>query len=80
MRISHRATSSSPYSPVGSTCIEHHLFPYISHLHYPEIAPIVQRTAEEHGLHYNVKPTMRKAMRSHMQRLWDLGHIGKIAQ
>ncbi|MBK7385013.1 MAG: acyl-CoA desaturase [Flavobacteriales bacterium] len=60
--------------------IEHHLFPYISHLHYPEIAPIVQRTAEEHGLHYNVKPTMRKAMRSHMQRLWDLGHIGKIAQ
>ncbi|MCB9178715.1 MAG: acyl-CoA desaturase [Flavobacteriales bacterium] len=54
--------------------IEHHLFPYISHLHYPAIAPIVQRTAEEFGLPYNVKPTTRKAIRSHVRRLHELGH------
>ena len=53
--------------------IEHHLFPYISHLHYPAIAPIVQRTAEEHGLPYNVKRSTREAVRSHMRRLYQLG-------
>ncbi|MFZ1688496.1 MAG: acyl-CoA desaturase [Flavobacteriales bacterium] len=54
--------------------IEHHLFPYISHLHYASIAPIVQRTAQEFGLPYNVKPTMWQALRSHVRRLWQLGH------
>ncbi|MGV3636460.1 MAG: fatty acid desaturase, partial [Flavobacteriales bacterium] len=53
--------------------IEHHLFPYISHIHYPAIAPIVQRVAAEHGLPYNVKPTTREAIRSHIRRLHDLG-------
>ena len=53
--------------------IEHHLFPYVSHLHYPAIAPIVQRTAEEFGLPYNVKPTTRQAIRSHVRRLYALG-------
>lgn len=53
--------------------IEHHLFPYISHLHYPAIAPIVHRTALEHGLPYNVKPGMRKALLSHVRRLRELG-------
>ncbi|MBX2973380.1 MAG: fatty acid desaturase, partial [Flavobacteriales bacterium] len=54
--------------------IEHHLFPYISHLHYPAIAPIVQRTAAEYGLPYNVKRSTREALRSHMRRLYQLGH------
>lgn len=54
--------------------VEHHLFPAISHLHYPRIAPIVQRTAEEFGLPYNVKPTIGAALRSHVRRLHALGH------
>ena len=54
--------------------IEHHLFPHISHLHYPAIAPIVQRTAAEYGLPYNVKRSTREAVRSHMRRLHRLGH------
>lgn len=54
--------------------IEHHLFPYMSHLHYPKIAPIVERTAQEFGLPYNVKTTMWQALRSHVRRLWQLGH------
>lgn len=53
--------------------IEHHLFPYVSHLHYPRIAPIVERTAREHGLPYNVKPGMRNALLSHVRRLRELG-------
>ncbi|HRH36891.1 MAG TPA: acyl-CoA desaturase [Flavobacteriales bacterium] len=55
--------------------IEHHLFPYVSHLHYPAIAPIVRSTAEEFGLHYNVKPTFRAAVRSHTRRLKELGGV-----
>lgn len=53
--------------------IEHHLFPYISHLHYPAIAPIVAQVAAEHGLAYNVKPTLASAIRSHVRRLQQLG-------
>lgn len=53
--------------------IEHHLFPYISHIHYPAIAPIVERVAAEHGVPYNVKPSTRVAIRSHVRRLQELG-------
>lgn len=53
--------------------IEHHLFPWVSHLHYPAIAPIVQRTAEDFGLPYNVKPTLVAALASHVRRLRQLG-------
>jgi len=53
--------------------VEHHLFPAMSHLHYPRIAPIVQRTAKEFGLPYNVKPTMMAALGSHVRRLKQLG-------
>ena len=53
--------------------IEHHLFPNISHVHYPKIAPIVERTAKEFGYDYNLKPTFRKAFISHVRRLKLLG-------
>ena len=53
--------------------IEHHLFPNISHVHYQEIAPIVERTAHEYNLNYNLKPTFLKALGSHIRRLKDLG-------
>lgn len=53
--------------------IEHHLFPHICHVHYPKIAPIVERTAIEHGLVYNLKPTLGSALASHVRRLRSLG-------
>ncbi len=53
--------------------IEHHLFPYISHVHYRKIAPIVEQTAREFGLPYNLKPTFIKAFASHVKRLKELG-------
>ncbi len=52
--------------------IEHHLFPYISHVHYHKIAPIVERTAREFGLEYNLKPSFGKALGSHVRRLKEL--------
>jgi linoleoyl-CoA desaturase len=53
--------------------IEHHLFPYISHVHYRKIAPIVEKTAHEFGITYNLKPTFLKALISHIKRLKELG-------
>ncbi len=53
--------------------IEHHLFPNICHVHYKNIAPIVEQTAKEFGLQYNVQPTFRSALLSHIQRLKELG-------
>ncbi|HTB31857.1 MAG TPA: acyl-CoA desaturase [Bacteroidia bacterium] len=53
--------------------IEHHLFPYISHVHYRKLAPIVERTAHEFGFDYNLKPSFVNAFRSHIRRLKELG-------
>ncbi|RMG70605.1 MAG: acyl-CoA desaturase [Bacteroidetes bacterium] len=53
--------------------IEHHLFPYIRHVHYPELAPIVQQTAEEYGLPYYAYDTLGQALRAHYQHLRLMG-------
>ena len=53
--------------------IEHHLFPNICHIHYDKIAPIVEQTAIEFGLPYNLKPTFASALISHIKMLKVLG-------
>jgi len=53
--------------------IEHHLFPNICHVHYRNISKIVEKTAAEFQLPYNVKPTFRNAILSHMKALKTLG-------
>lgn len=45
--------------------VEHHLFPRISHVHYPALSKIVQQTAKEHGVPYNYNKTFADAIRSH---------------
>lgn len=52
--------------------IEHHLFPHISHTHYPDIAPIVQRTADEFGLPYHSFPRVLDAVSGHYRMVRDL--------
>lgn len=53
--------------------IEHHLFPNISHVHYRNISYIVERTANEFGLNYNLKPSFYGAVLSHLRILKQLG-------
>jgi len=53
--------------------VEHHLFPYISHVHYPEIAEIVKATAEEYGVPYLENKTFSGAIASHFAFLYQLG-------
>jgi linoleoyl-CoA desaturase len=54
--------------------IEHHLFPHISHVHYPQIANIVRATAKEFNLPYFQNPSFRSALYSHFKYLWLLGN------
>ncbi len=53
--------------------IEHHLFPSISHVHYPKIAPIVQRMCSRFGLPYHSHRTLRAAVVSHYRFLKRMG-------
>ena len=53
--------------------VEHHLFPYISHVHYPHIAEIVKATAEEFDVPYLESKTFVGAVASHFSFLYDLG-------
>lgn len=53
--------------------VEHHLFTRICHVHYPALAPIVKRTAEEFGVPYLEYASFRQALRSHIQLLRKLG-------
>lgn len=51
----------------------HHLFPRISHVHYPAIATIVAETAAAHGVRYTASPTLGAALRSHYRWLRRMG-------
>lgn len=53
--------------------IEHHLFPDICHVHYPQLAKYVQQTAEEFGLPYNNNPSYFAALKSHIVMLKKFG-------
>ncbi|HRO42181.1 MAG TPA: acyl-CoA desaturase [Flavipsychrobacter sp.] len=53
--------------------IEHHLFPQICHIHYPKIAPIVEKTAQEFNIPYNVQKTFAHALLEHRRMLKILG-------
>ena len=53
--------------------IEHHLFPKISHVHYPQISRIVRQTCLEHNLNYIEFPHMTAAVQSHYRYLRELG-------
>jgi len=53
--------------------IEHHLFPRICHIHYPNISNIVKQTALEFQLPYIENKTLIGAIRSHFSLLHRMG-------
>lgn len=53
--------------------IEHHLFPSICHIHYPEISKLVQKIAAKHQVRYNVNRTFTGAIFSHYKMLKKFG-------
>ena len=53
--------------------IEHHLFPRISHVHYPAISKLVEQKCKEYGFPYNYYTTFTEALGSHFKVMKDLG-------
>ncbi|MCV9387630.1 fatty acid desaturase family protein [Reichenbachiella ulvae] len=53
--------------------IEHHLFPDVCHIHYPQLATIVQKTSKEYGLPYHSFPSFRAAVAGHFGHLKEMG-------
>lgn len=53
--------------------VEHHLFPKISHVHYPKISEFVKETCEQFNVKYIEYPSMMKALHAHIIHLQRLG-------
>lgn len=54
--------------------VEHHLFPRISHVHYPAIHKIVQQVCAEQNVLHREYPTMWQAMVGHGNHLKAMGN------
>ena len=55
--------------------VEHHLFPRISHIHYPDLAKIVKETCSEFNVSYTEFKTFASAVKSHVAHLRLMGQI-----
>jgi linoleoyl-CoA desaturase len=53
--------------------VEHHLFPRISHIHYPAISNIVKNTCQKFNVPYYEYDTMTEAVQSHFTMMKKLG-------
>ena len=60
--------------------VEHHLFPKVSHVHYPALRKIVKQTCEQFNISYNEFPTMTKAVASHFRMIKELGRRPAFAK
>ncbi|MEM1349655.1 MAG: acyl-CoA desaturase [Myxococcota bacterium] len=57
----------------------HHLFPNITHVHYPELRKIVMEVCEEFEVPYLCAPTFRAAVLSHLRCLKEMGRAPEAA-
>ena len=55
--------------------IEHHLFPKISHVHYPAISKIIRKACEDYRIQYIEFPKVRYAVASHVTFLRQMGRV-----
>ena len=58
--------------------IEHHLFPRISHVHYPRISRLVERACARHGVRYHAHRNLFAAIASHFRWLRRMGQPIRI--
>jgi fatty acid desaturase len=54
--------------------VVHHLFPYISQLHYAEIAPIIKEHCKKYNIEYNYVNNFADAFKAHIMYLAKMGH------
>ncbi len=59
--------------------VEHHLFPRVSHVHYPHISRLVKETCREFNITYLEYPSMRQAFYAHLRHLKSMGKLAPAA-
>ncbi len=59
--------------------IEHHLFPKVSHIHYPALSKIVRDVCKEYNIPYLSYPTFIQAVVAHVKFLKDMGKRPALA-
>lgn len=79
----HQLKTTSNFSPKSKVItwfagglnyqVEHHLFPRVSHIHYPALSKIVKQKCEEFNIPYNCIPTLPLAVKSHFRFIKSLG-------
>lgn len=57
--------------------VEHHLFPRISHIHYPAISKIVEEHCRKFELPYHCFPKLTTAVASHVRTMKQLGQSNR---
>jgi len=55
--------------------VEHHLFPKVSHVHYPAINKIIIEVCKDHQIDYIEYPTVSKAIGAHVRFLKRMGQV-----
>jgi linoleoyl-CoA desaturase len=53
--------------------VEHHLFPRISHVHYPALNKRLKAVCAEFNVPYREYPNLRSALLSHLRHLKQVG-------
>lgn len=79
----HQINTTSDFAPTNKLVswmvgglnfqVEHHLFPRISHVHYPALQPLVKQNCEKFGIQYNCIDSMTDAVASHYRTMRTLG-------
>jgi len=59
--------------------VEHHLFPQVCHIHYRQLAPILEATAKEFGVPYKKKETFLDAVLDHAKMMKVLGASQEVS-
>jgi len=53
--------------------VTHHLFPWICHLHYPNIQPLVEKFCQEHNIQYHKFPSFSQGILDHFRYIRMMG-------
>jgi len=79
----HQVKTTANFSPGGRLItwyvgglnyqIEHHLFPKVCHVHYPQLAALVRQVCAEHAVDYTCFPSFVAAVASHGRWLRRMG-------
>ncbi|MVZ63532.1 hypothetical protein GQF63_16000 [Sphingobacterium humi] len=58
--------------------VEHHLFPKIIHVHYPELNHIFKITCKEFNVCYNEHRTIGDSFKSHLMLIHQMSYQSSI--